>query len=81
MIDAYFKLGEKEKGRTLAVAMRDELIKSVTFFRNHYDIAAPEFEYSAKYLYILGDVLQQAGEKELADGCTKVVTSLLGVEE
>ena len=77
MVDQYYKLGEPEKARELAVAFGDELVQSVMFYMQFYEYARSDFETSVNYLYFLVDTLEAGGDKELAESYTKALTDLI----
>ena len=66
MISQYYRLGELEKARSLAVDLFNELIVSARFYMEYYDYAQSEFELCGQYVYYLQDILDTAGDKELA---------------
>ena len=55
MADQYYKLGQPEKARELAVAFGDELMQSIMFYMQFYEYARSDFETSVNYLYFLVD--------------------------
>ena len=66
MISQYYRLGELDKARSLAVDLFNELLVSARFYMEYYDYAQSEFELCGQYVYFLQDILETAGDKELA---------------
>ncbi len=66
MVSQYLTLGEREKGRDLAVRLSNELMVSARFYLEFYDFARHDFEVVGQYIYILSDELRSHGEEELA---------------
>lgn len=66
MINQYYRLGELDKARSLAVDLFNELLVSARFYMEYYDYAQSEFELCGQYVYFLQDILETAGDKELA---------------
>ena len=66
MVSQYLTLGEREKGRDLAVRLSNELMVSARFYLEFYDFARHDFEVVGQYIYILADELRSHGEEELA---------------
>ncbi len=64
-VELYYKLGQPDKARELAVKYADELLASSAFYLEFYSFAQDEFELCGNYVYYLADVLKGAGEKEL----------------
>ena len=66
MVGLYYRLGQTDKARQMAIALSNELVVSTKFFLEFYDFAKDDFELCANYIYFLSDTLKEAGEKELA---------------
>jgi hypothetical protein len=77
-VDLYYKLGQAEKGRELAVKYADEVLAAAAFYLEFYAFAEDEFELCGNYIYYLADVLKSAGEKELGKQVEKRFTDLVG---
>ena len=77
MADQYYKLGQPEKARELAVAFGDELMQSIMFYMQFYEYARSDFESSVNYLYFLIDTLEAGGDKDLAESYTKALSDLV----
>ena len=77
MADQYYKLGQSEKARELAVAFGDELMQSVNFYLQFYEYARSDFESAVNYLYFLIDTLEAGGDKDLAESYTKALSDLV----
>ena len=76
-IDLYFKLGQPEKARALAVKYADEVLASAAFYLEFYSFAQDEFELCGNYIYYLADVLKAAGEKDLGAEVEKRLTDMI----
>ena len=76
-VDLYYKLGQKEKGRELAVKYADEVLSSAAFYLEFYSFAQSEFELCGNYIYYLADVLKAGGEKELGETVEKRFSDLI----
>ena len=66
MVSLYYMLGEPEKARALAIDLFNGLLVSARFFLEYYDYARSDFELCGNYVYYLQDVVQNAGDTELA---------------
>ena len=77
MVSLYYKLGEPQKARELAVSMFNELLVSSRFYLEYYDYARDDFELCGNYVYYLQDVVEKAGDKELAEKIGQNFESLL----
>ena len=76
-VDLYYKLGQGEKGRELAVKYADEVLAAAAFYLEFYAFAEDEFELCGNYIYYLSDVLEQGGEKELGKQIEKRFSDLV----
>lgn len=77
LIEDYYKLGQPEKARQLAVEMGTELLAGAKFYIEFYDWGRDEFELTGNYIYMLSDVLKQGGDTELADSLTGGLIALV----
>ena len=66
MVSLYYKLGQTDKARELAVTLFNELLVSSRFYLEYYDYAKDDFELCGNYVYYLQDVVNKAGDAELA---------------
>lgn len=66
MVEAYMKAGAIEKGMALADRMREELMKSISFYIGYYDVAKDEFELCCNCLYYLADTIKKYGDEAAA---------------
>ena len=66
MVSLYYKLGAADKARELAVTLFNELLVSSRFYLEYYDYAKDDFELCGNYVYYLQDVVNKAGDTELA---------------
>ena len=67
MAENYYYLGEKEKGRDLAVRMCDELMTTCAFYLRFLVAGQSSFESAAKALMYMADVMDKYGDSALAD--------------
>ena len=67
MVDMYYKLGKPDKARDLAVDLFNNLLVTSRFYLEFYDYAQSDFELCGQYVYYLQDIVNSAGDKELAE--------------
>ncbi len=79
MIEYYYLLGAKEKGRALAEDYAGELMTSVNFYMPYYPYAKNEMDLCLNCLYYLIDVLEDNGDKDLADTLSSGLNSLAAI--
>ena len=77
-VELYYKLGQPEKGRELAVRYADEVLSSAAFYLEFYAFAQDEFELCGNYIYFLADVLKAAGDKELSSTVESRFSDMVG---
>ena len=75
--ELYYKLGQPDKGRALAVKYADEVLSAAAFYLEFYAFAQDEFELCGNYIYYLADVLKAAGESELSKTVEKRFSDLI----
>ena len=76
-VEAYYRLGEVEKARSLAVRLANDLMESTRFFLEFYEFGRDQFELCANFIYYLTDALTEAGDQELADKVKGNLSSLI----
>ncbi|MCI1640159.1 MAG: DUF2723 domain-containing protein [Bacteroidales bacterium] len=76
IISDYYKLGQKEKARKLAVDFGNELLNGASFYLGFYSYAKDEFQTTTTYIYMLADVLKTNGDSDLGDN---IQNSLLSI--
>ena len=81
MVAAYYKTGNAEKARDLAVRFLDDLMVSASFYYDFYDFAKDNFEMCCNLVYYLSREARNAGDTEFADRIEKVLSSLVEVDE
>lgn len=79
MIEAYYKLGAKDKGKALAQDYSIELLTTINFYLEFYDYAQNDVELCVNCLYYLADVLKSYGEDELGESLKKALTSMVNL--
>jgi hypothetical protein len=57
--------------------MFNELLVSSRFYLEYYDYAESEFELCGQYVYYLQDIVNSAGDKDLADRIGKNYEALM----
>ena len=67
MISDFYKLGEPDNGRNLAIRLSNRLLETAKFSLEFYDYASHNFETCGQYIYYLADELKKFGEKELSE--------------
>ncbi len=70
MISDYYKLGEADKARDLAIDFGEELLIAANFYADFYEWAVDDFELVANYIYFLADELSNNDDTEIADALT-----------
>jgi hypothetical protein len=81
LAEHYYKLGQPEKARALAVEMGSELLSSAKFYIEFYEWAQDEFETVGQYIYFLADVMKQGGDAEAVKALTDSLSALLDEAE
>ena len=66
MVSMYYRLGQPEKARNLAVNFFNSLLESARFYLEFYEFAQDEFELCGQYIYFLQDEVRSGGDEELA---------------
>ena len=77
-VELYYKLGQAEKGRALALRFGDELLQAARFYLEFYAFGKNEFELCGNYIYYIADVLKAAGESELSSQIEKSFADMVG---
>ena len=77
IIENYYKLGQPDKARALAVPIGSDLLRSAKFYIEFYDWGKDEFELVGQYIYFLADVLKQGGDGDLAKKLTDSLVALV----
>ena len=67
MVEAYMKAGSIDKGKKLGDEMSAELIKSIRFYIEYYEIAKDEFELCCNCLYYLADTYKKFDDTKSAE--------------
>ena len=66
MVSMYYRLGQPEKARNLAVNLFNSLLESARFYLEFYEFAQDEFEICGQYIYFLQDEVRNGGDEDLA---------------
>jgi hypothetical protein len=77
MIEDYYRLGQPDKARQLAMELGTGLLQSAKFYIEFYDWARDEFEVVGQYVYFLADVMKQGGDTDLAKQLTDGLVALV----
>ncbi len=77
MVDTYYKIGCREKGRKLAAEFADQILKTARFYLEFYPYEKADFELCGNYVYYLSSVLEDAGENELAKSVTDELAKMI----
>lgn len=84
MVRLYYAVGEAGKANDLATEFFNELLVSARFFLEFYEYAKSDFDTVTQYIYYLQDVVQKAGQEDLAknigDSFESLVSYALGTE-
>ena len=76
IVETYFFLGQKEKALALATRMGDLLMETASFYAGFLSLGRPELEASSRAIFYLEDVLEEYGEKELAENLNDRLTEV-----
>ncbi|MBO4742337.1 MAG: DUF2723 domain-containing protein [Bacteroidales bacterium] len=79
MIDLYYKIGARDKGRKLAAEMGASLLESAQFYIDFYEFAQDEFENCGSYIYFLADILTDNDDQALADKITDGLSMIIDI--
>lgn len=77
MVESYMRAGAIDKGKALGDALYSELMTSVRFYIEYYDIAKDEFELCCNCLYYLSDTYKRFGDAKAAEGIINSLESLI----
>lgn len=78
MVEDYFKLGCPEKAIALEQQLEKELMKTLRFFLPFYKYASDEVDLTAKYLYLLSDIMKENGQSEASERIENAMLSTIG---
>ena len=67
MIENYYYLGADDKARNLALEMCLDLMDTARFYSEFGSLASSEFETAGRILMYITDIMDQYGDKELAE--------------
>ncbi len=67
MVETYMKAGAIDKGKKLGDEMSAELIKSIRFYIEYYDMGKDEFELCCNCLYYLADTYKKFDDTKSAE--------------
>lgn len=67
MVEAYMKAGSIDKGKKLGDEMSAELIKSIRFYIEYYEMGKDEFELCCNCLYYLADTYKKFDDAKSAE--------------
>lgn len=81
MVEDYYRLGQKDKARELALQMAEQLLVSARFYSGFYDVAREEFELVGNYIYFLSDEMRKGGDTELSKQLTDSFMDMFGMAE
>lgn len=79
MIALYYRLGEPDKARELAVKFCNELLSSSRFYLEFYDVAEREFEACSQYIFVTVEEMRRNGDEELALKVTDSLNAMISV--
>ncbi|MBQ5639423.1 MAG: hypothetical protein IIV12_00850, partial [Bacteroidales bacterium] len=79
MVENYYKLDQKTKARELALDLSLELLVSAKFYIEFYDWAPEAFELVGNYIYFLADVMEKAGDGDLAKEVTDTFVQMIEI--
>ncbi|MBQ0150834.1 MAG: DUF2723 domain-containing protein [Bacteroidales bacterium] len=77
MIEAYLRLGCRDKARALAGDMLNELQATGRFYLEFYSYSKDDFETVSNYFFYICDILKKYGERELAAGAEQAFSDLI----
>ena len=67
MVKDYYKIGESEKARALALQVQDAVKESIKLYLDFYPDYKDEFEYCCQLIYYMSNEVTKCGDKEFAD--------------
>ena len=67
MIELYYKLGQKDKARLLAIDFLNELMATGKFYLEFYSYAKSDFETISSFLYYTTDLVKKYGDTGIAE--------------
>ena len=81
IISNYYKLGQPEKARPIAVQLANELLVTANFYLEYYDWGSEEFELAGTYIYLLAEELEGTPDEELGKQLVSTFLKLMNVDE
>ena len=81
IISNYYKLGQPEKARPIAVQLANELLVTANFYLEYYDWGSEEFELAGTYIYLLAEELEGTPDEELGKQLVSTFLKLMNVED
>ena len=64
MVSDYYAAGAPDKATELGMKLGNELLKSITFYMEFYDVASSDFDTCCQFLYYLIDEMDAGGAKK-----------------
>ena len=80
IIENYYFLGEKEKGRSMAIRMVEQLLTTAGFYMEWGRLGDTEFETASRILLYIAEICRQYGDTEVARTMTEGMEALLHVD-
>ncbi len=77
MVELYYQLGCKEKAQLLGGEMGVKLLEEARFCIEYYKVSHSNFELAANFIYILADIMNNGGDKELANNLTSALDTMI----
>ena len=77
LVDAYYALGENDKGRLYGSLLAAELLVSSRFYLEFFEFGQDEFESCGSYVYYLADIFRKHGEDSMAKKLTDAFQEML----
>ena len=81
MISIYYYAEAPEKARALASEFSEEVISSLVFYAEFYDLCKRDFESERNIIFSLADMLVQEGDSDLAMSIETDLKTALGIDE
>ncbi len=79
MISLYYKLGQDDKARKLAAEFKDDLLVTCRFYKDFYPYSQYDLETCTQYYYYLCDMMDVAGDEELAKKYKAEFSDIMGL--
>ena len=77
IIENYYYLGEREKAQDLLFRLGNELLETVSFYKEWGNLGKSEFETATRVLLYLGELAKQYGDQDVATAISAELSDML----